>query len=90
MKKVILIILSLLILGCQNVKVEEKHTDDIKICAQVITYAKNPETMNCEEFPTPCAVPKDWEICENEITADAVRNRTYIVKHVGIGQSFAE
>lgn len=32
-----------------------------KRCAQVITPAKNPQTGQCMEFPTPCDVPADWE-----------------------------
>jgi len=30
-------------------------------CVQVITPAKNPETGECREFSTPCAVPEGWE-----------------------------
>ncbi len=30
------------------------------ICIQVITPAKNPETGECKEFPTPCDVPEGW------------------------------
>lgn len=32
-----------------------------KICAQVITPAKNSQTNDCKEFPTPCDVPEGWE-----------------------------
>jgi hypothetical protein len=35
------------------------------VCAQVITYAINPSTKNCVEFPTPCDVPRGWKIVEN-------------------------
>lgn len=31
-----------------------------KVCAQVITYAKNPATNECKTFPTPCDVPTGW------------------------------
>lgn len=30
-------------------------------CAQVITPAKNTQTGECKEFPTPCDVPGGWE-----------------------------
>jgi len=46
-----------------------------KICADVITYGKNPETGEWQAFPTPCDVPTDWEsspikppTCLNETT----------------------
>ncbi len=29
-------------------------------CAQVETLAKNPLTLKCQSFPTPCDVPADW------------------------------
>lgn len=31
-------------------------------CAQVITQARDPNTGEVAEFPTPCDVPKGWEI----------------------------
>lgn len=34
-----------------------------EVCAQVITFARNPETGQCEAFPTPCDVPEGWELC---------------------------
>lgn len=34
---------------------------DGQICAQVITPAKNIQTSECKEFPTPCDVPEGWE-----------------------------
>lgn len=42
----------------------EEGTD---VCAQVITPARNPETKNIVEFPTPCDVPEGWEVIENDI-----------------------
>lgn len=90
MKILLLLFLGLFIFGCSHEVEEKKPSEDIQICAQVITYGENPETFVCEEFPNPCVVPQGWEICENEITADAVRNRTYIVKHVAIGESFTD
>lgn len=34
---------------------------DYEACIQIITTAKNPETQEEREFPTPCDVPKGWE-----------------------------
>lgn len=36
--------------------------DDSEICIQVITTARNPDTGEVVEFPTPCDVPEGWEI----------------------------
>lgn len=30
------------------------------ICIQVITPARNPQTGECKQFPTPCDVPEGW------------------------------
>ncbi len=35
--------------------------DDNKICIQVITPARNTQTGEIKEFPTPCDVPEGWE-----------------------------
>lgn len=37
--------------------------DGPEVCAQVITFARNPQTGQCEAFPTPCDVPDGWELC---------------------------
>lgn len=29
-------------------------------CIEVITYAYNPATNECREFPNPCSVPRGW------------------------------
>lgn len=34
-------------------------------CIQVIQPAKNPKTLECMEFPTPCDVPESWEKVES-------------------------
>ncbi len=31
-------------------------------CAEVITPAKNPDTQEIRDFPTPCDVPEGWQI----------------------------
>lgn len=36
-------------------------------CAQVITPARNPDTGDIKEFPTPCSVPEGWEVIQNDI-----------------------
>ncbi len=36
-------------------------------CAQVITPARNPDTGDIREFPTPCDVPDGWEVIQNDI-----------------------
>jgi hypothetical protein len=40
-----------------------RATADIEFCAQVITFAEDPETGECIAFPTPCDVPDGWEDC---------------------------
>jgi len=34
-----------------------------EICAQVISYGENPDTGECQLFPTPCDVPDGWQSC---------------------------
>ncbi|PIR85435.1 hypothetical protein COU15_00670 [Candidatus Kaiserbacteria bacterium CG10_big_fil_rev_8_21_14_0_10_45_20] len=46
---------------------ENNSNTDNTVCIQVITPARNPETREIREFPTPCDVPSDWEIIRNEI-----------------------
>jgi len=38
-------------------------TDNTPVCTQVITYAKNPTTKECQSFGTPCDVPTGWTSC---------------------------
>lgn len=35
---------------------------EYEICTQVITPARDPETGEVREFPTPCDVPVGWEV----------------------------
>lgn len=37
------------------------------ICIQVITPARNTETGEIREFPTPCEVPTGWEVIRNDV-----------------------
>ena len=32
------------------------------LCAEVITPAKNPDTQEIRDFPTPCDIPEGWQI----------------------------
>ncbi|MFW6053178.1 MAG: hypothetical protein ACOC9J_00020 [Persicimonas sp.] len=36
------------------------------MCAQVITWALNPETGDCCQYSTPCEAPEDWETFSSE------------------------
>lgn len=36
-----------------------------KVCIQVITPAKNLETGEVQDFPTPCDVPEGWKIIDS-------------------------
>lgn len=36
------------------------YADDDVVCAQAITYAQNPETLEWAAFSTPCDVPEGW------------------------------
>ena len=35
-------------------------------CIQVIAWAKDPETGNCCQYPTPCHAPEGWETFPSE------------------------
>lgn len=35
------------------------------VCIQVITYARNPHTGDCCQYPNPCVVPEGWETFTN-------------------------
>lgn len=41
--------------------------DEGAVCIQVITPARNIETGEIKEFPTPCDVPSGWEIVQNQV-----------------------
>jgi len=45
----------------------ENAEDNGVACIQVITPARNPETGDIKEFPTPCDVPEGWEVIQNDI-----------------------
>lgn len=35
-----------------------------RVCIQVITYARQSRSAQCEVFSTPCDVPDGWEVCD--------------------------
>ena len=51
----------------ETVNKTEPVKKDQEICAQVITPARDPKTGDIREFPTPCDVPKTWEVIQNDI-----------------------
>ncbi len=38
---------------------------DKRICVQMITYARQGESGQCQPFPTPCDVPEGWKVCSS-------------------------
>lgn len=42
-------------------QLEYSGPEEARVCIQVITSARNPETGEVKEFPTPCDVPEGWE-----------------------------
>lgn len=49
----------------ESFKFLENTSKNDEVCIQVITPAKNEETGECKEFPTPCDVPEGWEKVES-------------------------
>lgn len=47
-----------------SVESENQNPMSDKICAQVITRARNPATSEEQDFPTPCHVPEGWQVVE--------------------------
>lgn len=47
---------------------EKKADSEGKMCAQVLTDARDPSTGHVETFPTPCDVPDGWEVLTGENT----------------------
>ncbi|HYC79624.1 MAG TPA: hypothetical protein VEC17_01200 [Candidatus Binatia bacterium] len=40
-------------------------TEEGKMCAQVVTYARHKNSGEVRPFPTPCHVVENWEIIKN-------------------------
>lgn len=60
MKKSATLITALLTALTMGFMIGSVHADEGMMCAQVITYGLNPETLEWETFPTPCDVPEGW------------------------------
>ncbi len=44
----------------EQIKEQAQEREQEKVCAQVITPARNATTGECKNFPTPCDVPAGW------------------------------
>lgn len=66
MKKLLLASCAFLLVGAAHVSTAVSAPECPKPrrfsggCIQVITYAKNPETGTCCEYPNPCSAPEGW------------------------------
>lgn len=47
------------------------------VCIQVVTPARNPQTGEVKEFPTPCDVPEGWEVIEPDEVDETANWQTY-------------
>jgi len=65
---IVLLIIAALGLGYWGTKRSEKQAGSVEdtYCAQVITPARNPQTGEIKEYPTPCDVPAGWEILSTD------------------------
>jgi hypothetical protein len=39
--------------------------EETQVCIQVVTTARNPQTGETRDFPTPCEVPEGWEMASH-------------------------
>ncbi len=37
-----------------------------RVCVQMIAYARQNKNSNCQMFPTPCDVPDNWQVCDED------------------------
>lgn len=51
----------------QTATPETLQEDGGVVCIQVITPARHTTTGEIKEFPTPCDVPEDWEVIQNDL-----------------------
>ncbi len=72
MKKLTVLIFTLAFIFCGTA-----YADEDVMCAQVITFGQNPETLEWEMFPTPCDVPDGWETSMSRPTDEEI-NPGYI------------
>lgn len=65
-KNLIFLLIALaLVVGVVVIYKKSRSTEETVLCIQVITSAKNRETGEVKEFPTPCDVPEGWDTLEN-------------------------
>ena len=52
--------------GASDTAKTPNHWDvrEKRLCAQMITFARESKDKECQAFPTPCAVPDKWEVCD--------------------------
>ena len=67
MKNILIIVILLAVAGGVWWYFSNSSEDTGEVCAQVITEARNPETGEVKEFPTPCDVPEGWEVTSGEV-----------------------
>jgi hypothetical protein len=94
----LLILLSTLVLfnGCgstqsDNTQPADENTTTPTLCAEVITHAYNPQTMEEQDFSTPCDVPDGWIIGTPDITKPTITllGDTTVTQYVGKAYSDA-
>jgi len=51
----------------EDIPLVKDKTENDTVCIQVITPARNSQTGDIREFPTPCDVPEGWDIIQNDI-----------------------
>lgn len=54
------------------------------VCIQVITPARDPQTRETREFPTPCDVPEGWEVIPNPGIQGQIKGRQKLQLEVGL------
>lgn len=63
------------LIGWYNLRIPPQQTNTPEasqensgvVCIQVITPARHTTTGEIKEFPTPCDVPEDWEVIQNDL-----------------------
>jgi len=57
------------------------------VCIQVISYAENPETGECQQFSTPCDIPDGWEEEDNCSIEDSANGAAGANTNAGSGRN---
>lgn len=55
----------------------EVDSKDEKVCIQVVTSARNPQTGEEKTFGTPCEVPAGWKVVLGDVVGDVSTWKTY-------------